>query len=81
MQKILERKKKSLNSWIREFKTDVEEDSQLFSSKTVAGAAEHYEGLKAKCKKFQRLLCKASAAEEQSKQKTNGQTKINDMLT
>ena len=56
-------------------------NAQLCSSKAVAGAEEHCEELKATCEKFQRLLCKASAAEEQSKQKTNGQTKINDMLT
>ena len=34
-------------------------NTQLFSSKAVTGAGEHYEELKARCEKFQRLLCKA----------------------
>ena len=46
-------------------------NAQLCSSKAVAGAGEHYEELKATCEKFQRLLCKASATEEQFKQKKN----------
>ena len=42
-------------------------NAQLCSSK--AGAGEHYEKLKATCEKFQLLLCKASATEEQFEQK------------
>ena len=40
-------------------------NTQLFSSKAVTGAGEHYEELKATCEKFQRLLCKASVTEEE----------------
>ena len=43
--------------------------AQFCFYKAVAYSVEHYEELKATCKKFQRLLCKASAAEEQFKQK------------
>ena len=46
-------------------------NTQLFSSKAVTGAGEHYEELKATCEKFQRLLCKASVTEEELKLKKN----------
>ena len=55
-------------------------NAQLCSSKAVTGAGEHYEELKATCKKFQRLLCKASVTEEELKLK-RGQKKISDMFT
>ena len=54
---------------------------QLCSLKAIAGAGEHYEESKTTCKKIQRLLCKASAAEEHSKQKKKRQMKINDMFS
>ena len=44
-------------------------NTQLFSSKAVTGACEHYEELKATCEKFQRLLFKASVPEEELKLK------------
>ena len=42
-------------------------NTQLFSSKAVTCADEHYEELKATCEKFQLLLCKASVTEEELK--------------
>ena len=56
-------------------------NTQLFSSKAVTGAGEHYEELKATCEKFQRLLCKASVTEEELKLKKKRQLKISDMFT
>ena len=56
-------------------------NTQLFSSKAVTGAGEHYEELKSTCEKFQRLLCKASVTEEELKLKKKRQLKISDMFT
>ena len=42
---------------------------QLWSSKAVAGAGEHYEELKATCKKNSTLVCKPSVTEEEVKLK------------
>ena len=49
-------------------------NTQLFSSKAVTDADEHYEELKVTFEKFQRLLCKL-------KLKKKRQLKINDMFT
>ena len=55
-------------------------NARLCSSKAEAGAGAHYEELKATCETFQRFLCKASATEEQFKQKKKRQMRINDMF-
>ena len=39
-------------------------NAQWCSSKAASGSEEYYHELKYTCEKFQRLLCKASAAEE-----------------
>ena len=46
-------------------------NSQLCSSKAVSGAGEYYDELKSTCEKFQRLLCKASAAKNHIKKRKN----------
>ena len=46
-------------------------NAQLFFSKAVAGAQEHYEELKVTCEKFQHLMCKINSTEGQFKQKEN----------
>ena len=46
-------------------------NAQLCSSKAASGAGEYYHELKSTCEKFQRLLCKASAAEESYKEQKN----------
>ena len=54
-------------------------NAQLCSSKAASGAGEYYHELKSTCEKFQRLLCKASAAEESYKE-TKHQASIKEMF-
>ena len=54
---------------------------QQCSFKAVAGNKDHYKEFKERCDKFQPLLCKTSATEEQLKQKKKRQTIIVDVFT